>query len=173
MPISKPLILSCSPRQGGNSDTLAHHFAKGFASYEGTPSPSTETLYLRDYAIKPCVACYACERHPSGACIFDKKDDSTSLFERLLTAPALYNSAYFFLPPPSTPKSLLDRGQSYWLRRLENDPFLTTLPKRPAWLSLIAGRKRGDKLFEGSKASIRFFYTSSILIANARKFSWL
>lgn len=55
-----PLILACSPRPGGNSDTAAAIFAAAFAEAGGLPPQS---LFLRDYPVLPCVACDACAVH--------------------------------------------------------------------------------------------------------------
>ncbi|MDR3175873.1 MAG: NAD(P)H-dependent oxidoreductase [Desulfovibrio sp.] len=63
------LVLSCSPRAGGNSDTAARLFSEGCAQglrnrlededREG-PEKSPPVFFLRDFAVKPCIACDAC-----------------------------------------------------------------------------------------------------------------
>ncbi len=181
------LALACSPRAGGNSDTLATAFAQGFtAGFTGgdtgglpvdgsMPSAlSIQIEHLRNYAIRPCIACYACEpdtvTKESKPCPLgrgsqfgpfeqsDKADGAEHLFHMLMQAPALYMTApIFFYHVPAHLKAFIDRGQSYWLRRMAGDAELCALPPRPAWVSLVAARKRGDKLFEGSLVSLRFF----------------
>lgn len=183
---SYAVALACSPRVGGNSDTLAKSFAHGFndglkgldgQNHAGHANKLTrmDIVYLRDYAIKPCIACYACQPKEGKAlslseqeepatlyppCPLQKthQDQSADLFHILLYAPALYISApIFFYHLPAHLKAFMDRGQSYWLHRMAHDPLLCSLPQRPAWISLIAGRKKGEKLFEGSMVSLRFF----------------
>jgi multimeric flavodoxin WrbA len=71
------LVLSCSPRVGGNSDTAAGLFCSAFAQggeearpFGGVPATGADapkhggarTLFLRDYAVSPCTACDACGR---------------------------------------------------------------------------------------------------------------
>ena len=59
-PVMKVLIISSSPRKGGNSDVLCDQFAKGAAEagYE------VEKVNLREKRLSPCRACYACmENH--------------------------------------------------------------------------------------------------------------
>ncbi|MDR1686285.1 MAG: NAD(P)H-dependent oxidoreductase [Desulfovibrio sp.] len=74
------LVLSCSPRPGGNSDTAARIFCRAFAQgrretlYPGdVPEADTDAsecnarvLFLRDYAVSPCTACDACARAARG-----------------------------------------------------------------------------------------------------------
>lgn len=156
--LSSALALACSPRVGGNSDTLATAFAQGFEN-------SMRIEYVRNYAIKPCIACYACEQdkrtkicRPCPLGRDGKQDQAEQLFHMLMHAPALYMSVpIFFYHVPAQLKAFMDRGQSYWLRRMAEDAAICALPARPAWLSLVAARERGQKLFEGSIVSLRFF----------------
>lgn len=52
----KVLIISSSPRKGGNSETLATAFAKG-AREAGN---QVETVYLREKQVGLCKGCLAC-----------------------------------------------------------------------------------------------------------------
>ena len=52
----KVLIISSSPRKGGNSETLAAAFAKG-ALEAGN---EVETVYLREKQYGFCKGCFAC-----------------------------------------------------------------------------------------------------------------
>lgn len=160
------LALACSPRVGGNSDTLAMAFSQGFDQSLGHNFEQAMRIeYLRNYAIKPCIACYACEQDKETKqykpCPLGRDtnfDQAEQLFHMLMHAPALYMSApIFFYHLPAHLKAFIDRGQSYWLRRMAEDAELASLPVRPAWLNLVAARPRGQKLFEGSIVSLRFF----------------
>ena len=53
----KVLVLSASPRKGGNSDLLCDQFMLGArdAGYQA------EKIFLRDKKINYCVGCYACK----------------------------------------------------------------------------------------------------------------
>jgi len=52
----KVLVISASPRKGGNSDMLCDRFILG-AKGAGN---NTEKIFLRDKEINYCVACYGC-----------------------------------------------------------------------------------------------------------------
>ena len=54
----KVLILSSSPRKGGNAETLAAAFAKG-AQEAGN---QVETVYLRERQYGFCKGCLACQK---------------------------------------------------------------------------------------------------------------
>ena len=53
------LILSSSPRRGGNSDTLCDEFMRG-AIESGN---QVEKIFLRDKNIHPCTGCSVCSRY--------------------------------------------------------------------------------------------------------------
>jgi len=53
----KVLIVSASPRKGGNSDLLCDQFMRG--AKEG--GNQAEKIFLRDKRINHCVACGACQ----------------------------------------------------------------------------------------------------------------
>lgn len=61
----KILVLTGSPRKGGNSDLLAEAFIKG-AMAKGHETTKFECGYK---SIKPCIACNACYTR-TGACVF-------------------------------------------------------------------------------------------------------
>ena len=55
----KVLILSSSPRLGGNSDTLCNEFMRG-AIESGNEA---ENVFLRDKTIHYCTGCSTCSLH--------------------------------------------------------------------------------------------------------------
>ena len=59
----KVLIISSSPRKGGNSETLAAAFAEGAQA----AGHQAETVYLREKQIGYCKGCFAC--HELGHCV--------------------------------------------------------------------------------------------------------
>lgn len=54
----KILALMGSPRKGSNTDILIDKILEGAKTNEHT----SEKLYLYDYDIKPCIACYGCTK---------------------------------------------------------------------------------------------------------------
>lgn len=150
-----PFILSASPRPGGNSDRAAALFARGVAEVAGARPRVT---LLRRFEVRPCLACYRCRHDPGGRCFLGGMDDSGALFGMLMRAPYLFLSApIFFYHLPAQLKALVDRGQSYWLRAEAGDPELASLPERPAHVCLAAGRRQGDRLFEGGLLTLKYF----------------
>ena len=64
--MKKVLIISASPRKGGNSDLLCDEFARGAAE----AGHEVEKIRLAEKKIDYCIGCYACRtvgkcfRHP-------------------------------------------------------------------------------------------------------------
>ena len=86
----KVLIVSSSPRKGGNSDVLCDQFAKGAAE----AGHEVEKVNLREKTLSPCRACYACmENH---VCAI--KDDMAEIFSKLVAADVivLASPVYFY-----------------------------------------------------------------------------
>lgn len=152
---SLPLVISASPRPDGNSDRAAALFAAGAGQAAGAEVP---VLALRKHPVEPCTGCSFCERAPSRRCRFHDRDDAEALFETLAAAPSLFIAApiYFYhLPAPF--KAWIDRSQSWWLRLRDGDERLAALPPRPVRICLVAGRKQGARLFEGSLLTLKYF----------------
>lgn len=68
----KVLIISASPRTGGNSDLLCDQFKKGAEETGNT----VEKVQLQKQKIGGCLACYGCRG--TGACV--QKDDMEELY---------------------------------------------------------------------------------------------
>ena len=153
------LVLAASPRRG-NSEYAAGLLAAGLRE----AGLSVDTLSLREHTVAPCTACGLCDRLP-GECSLDEKrsgrrDDAAAIFERLRAAHGLIVAApvYFYgLPAPF--KALVDRSQRYWKESTTDggEPILPSVPLRPAYALLPAGRVRGERLFDGSLLSLRPF----------------
>ena len=86
----KVLIVSSSPRKGGNSDVLCDQFAKGAAA----AGHEVESVSLREKRLSPCRACYTCmENH-----ICAINDDMAEIFPKLVAADVivLASPVYFY-----------------------------------------------------------------------------
>ncbi len=152
-------ILACSPRAHGNTDAMAHAFAQGVRSAGG----EADILYLREYSTLPCSACYACRDHAHGACILSQHDECTSLYTTLGAAPLIFLAApIFFYHLPAQLKAFIDRAHASWVQQekstatREHNAHKTSLT--PVFVGLVAGKARGDKLFEGSMLTLRYFF---------------
>ena len=69
------LIISTSPRKGGNSDTLAEEFAKG-AREAGN---QVEKIELYDKTIGFCKGCLACQKTLRCVIHEDRKSNTSEL----------------------------------------------------------------------------------------------
>ncbi len=96
------LIISASPRKGGNSETLCRQFAKG-ARDAGN---QVEILRLAEMNIEYCSACYACKK--LGHCV--KKDDMETVLEKMRKSDVivLATPVYFYTMNAQL-KTMIDR----------------------------------------------------------------
>ncbi len=76
------LLISASPRKGGNSDLLCDEFARG-ATETGH---AAEKIRLSEQTINYCTGCCACIGK-QGACV--QKDDMNGIFKKVLAADVL------------------------------------------------------------------------------------
>jgi len=149
-----PAVFSCSPRAGGNSDHSAECFSAGIRQAKGR----CHVFYLRQFNVHPCMGCLRCSWDPHGDCFLTDMDQSAPLFQLLLSAPLLFLSApIYFYHLPAQFKIWIDRSQSYYLRREQGDSALLNLPKRPVVINLVAGRQKGEKLFDGAMLTLKYF----------------
>lgn len=120
------LIISGSPRKGGNTELLVDAFAKGAAAHH-----HVEIVSVRDYKVNPCLGCNACanERYESllsdgrmqpsvaegNACfktngVCAQKDDMTILYEKMSQADMLViASPVYFYGISAQLKAVIDR----------------------------------------------------------------
>lgn len=103
------LILSGSPRKGGNSDLLCDQFAKG-AEVAGH---SVEKIRVSEKKIAPCSACYYC-RQSGGECAH--KDDMGEVLQKMIDADVIVlASPVYFYSIDAQLKAVIDRTVARWL----------------------------------------------------------
>lgn len=96
------LIISASPRKGGNSDTLCDQFGKG-AEEAGN---QVEKLRLAELNIDYCSACYACKK--IGHCV--KQDDMTQVVEKMRAVDVIVLATpVYFYTMNAQMKTMIDR----------------------------------------------------------------
>lgn len=148
------LVLSCSPRKAGNSDSAAELVGREFAARR--PGLSLSVRRLSDIDIRACTACDYCAAHP-GRCSMAGLDETNRLLSALcepspeLPVSVIVSPIHFYHLPARL-KALLDRSQYSWhLPPGEK-------PGRDAKLAvvLLAARRRGARLFEGSLLTLRY-----------------
>ena len=97
------LIISSSPRKGGNSETLAASFAKG----AGEVGHKVETVYLREKNYGFCKGCLACLK--VGHCVIG--DDAVEIAARMHDADVLvFATPVYYYSVSGQLKTMLDRA---------------------------------------------------------------
>lgn len=105
----KVLILSGSPRKGGNSDLLCDRFAAGVSD----AGHSVEKIRIAEKDVHPCIACYHC-RDNGGECVF--RDDMAGILQKMIDADVLVlASPVYFYSVCAQLKSVIDRTVARWL----------------------------------------------------------
>jgi len=105
----KVLILSGSPRKGGNSDALCDQFAKG-AIDSGN---QVEKIRVSEKKIGFCHGCYYCQDH-GGECV--QKDDMAQVLQKMIDADVIVlASPVYFYSIDAQLKTLIDRTVARWL----------------------------------------------------------
>lgn len=96
------LIISTSLRKDGNSESLAHEFAKG-AKEAGN---NVEEISLVNKRIGYCIGCLACQK--TGNCVIN--DDMNTIVDKMLTADVIaFATPVYFYEMCGQMKTLLDR----------------------------------------------------------------
>ena len=99
----KVLMISTSPRKGGNSDVLADEFARG-AREAGN---HVEKVALYDQAVGFCKGCLACQS--TGRCVIH--DDANAIVEKMLTADVIvFATPIYYYEMCGQMKTMLDRS---------------------------------------------------------------
>ena len=115
--MKKVLIISGSPRKGGNSDMLCDQFMKGAISAGHT----VEKIRLAEKKIGFCLGCGACNQ--THRCI--QKDDMTELLDKMVMADVIVLATpVYFYTMNGQMKTFIDRcvpryteikGKDFWL----------------------------------------------------------
>ena len=116
--MKKVLILSASPRLGGNSDFLCDEFMRGAESV----GHQVEKINLRKKKLNYCTACYFCRDH-QGQCAI--KDDVPQIIDSMIDADVVVLSTpvYFYCMNAQL-KTVIDRSVMKWLEIKNKDFYL-------------------------------------------------
>ena len=105
----KVLILSGSPRNGGNSDILCDEFLRGAREAGNT----VEKIRVAAKKVHPCSGCYYCREH-GGQCAH--KDDMADILQKMIDADVLVlASPVYFYSIGAQLKAVIDRTVARWL----------------------------------------------------------
>ncbi len=106
--MKKVLILSGSPRKGGNSDLLCNEFMYG-AIKSGN---EVTKINICEKNIAPCLACYTCKG--TGKCAI--KDDMAEILQAMIDTDVLVlASPVYFYSIDAQLKAVIDRTVARWL----------------------------------------------------------
>lgn len=96
------VIISSSPRKGGNSDTMADEFLRGAVEAGNT----VEKINIRDIELKFCIGCLSCQR--TGKCVL--RDDMNALYDTVQRADILvFATPVYYYGMTGQLKTFLDR----------------------------------------------------------------
>ena len=97
------LILSGSPRKGGNTDLLVEAFVKG-----ASQKHHVEVVSVRNYKVNPCMGCNVCFMSKDNTCT--QKDDMQIFYEKMAHADMLViASPVYFYGLSAQLKAVIDR----------------------------------------------------------------
>lgn len=109
------LIISSSPRKGGNSDTLCDEFAKGAMAAGHT----VERVFLKDKKINYCTGCGLCTEQ-KGVC--SQKDDMAEIGNMIIHANVIvFATPIYFYTMAGQMKTLIDRCCAYYTEITDKD----------------------------------------------------
>jgi len=132
------LILSASPRKGGNSDLLCDEFLRGARD----AGHRAEKIFLGDRKIGHCTGCGACGK--SRACV--QKDDMAAILEKMVRADAIaLATPVYFYSMAAQLKALIDRTVPRYMEISGKDFYyiLTAADGDPAMLDRTVEALRG------------------------------
>mgnify|MGYP000802091376 CR=1 FL=1 len=130
----KVLILSGSPRKGGNSDILCDEFLRGARE----AGHQLEKVRPTEKKIAPCLGCYYCASH-GGECV--RRDDMADLLQQMIDADVIVlASPVYFYSINAQLKAVIDRFQRYFEARFARGIRPAIATHRDAVLLLTMGR---------------------------------
>ena len=135
----KVLILSGSPRKGGNSDILCDEFLRGAQD----AGHKAEKIRIAEKKAAPCSGCYYCSTH-GGACVH--KDDMADILQKMIDADVIVlASPVYFYSISAQLKTVIDRTVARWLEVKDKEfYYITTMADEEKASADLNGRGRGD-----------------------------
>lgn len=148
--MKKVLIISTSPRKGGNSDTLAEQFAKG-ALEAGN---DVEEISLADKNIGFCKGCLACQKMKR--CVI--RDDADAIEQKMEQADILvFATPIYYYEMCGQMKTMLDRGNPLYVAdyKFTDVYFIATAAEDGdhVWSRAVSGLEGWIECFERAHLS--------------------
>ena len=112
----KVLVISASPRKGGNSDILCDEFIRG-AKDAGN---ETEKIFLKDKKINYCTGCGFCNTNDYTEC--SQKDDMAEILDKMVEADVIVMATpVYFYTMNGQMKTFIDRCCSRYTHITDKD----------------------------------------------------
>lgn len=122
----KVLIISSSPRKGGNSDILCDKFMQGVLEN----GHEAEKIFLRDKKINYCTGCGFCNTNGYSAC--SQKDDMEEIIEKMIQADVIVMATpVYFYTMCAQMKVLIDRCCSRYTKILNKEFYFIATAAEP------------------------------------------
>jgi multimeric flavodoxin WrbA len=147
----KVLALYGSPRRQGNTAQLLEKAVEGVREQGG----EVEEILLSDLNMGPCREIYGCKK--DGRCVI--QDDFQPLYDQIDTCDGIMlASPIFFYGVSAQTKTMMDRCQSFWVRKnwVEKRSGKDKFKRKGLFIS--AGATHGKKLFDGALLTVRYFF---------------
>ncbi|MGL4410935.1 MAG: flavodoxin family protein [Bacteroidales bacterium] len=101
--MKKVVILSSSPRRGGNSDTICDEFYRG----ANDVGHKVDKIFLRDKQVNFCTGCGACSSYGKPC---PQKDDMPEVLQRIIDADVVVMATpVYFYTMSAQMKTVIDR----------------------------------------------------------------
>jgi multimeric flavodoxin WrbA len=144
----KVLVLSASPRKGGNSDLLCDQFMLGVKE----AGNQVEKIFLKDKKINYCRACDTC-KYNGGDCV--QQDDMAEILDKMIAADVIVMATpVYFYTMNGQMKTLIDRTYSRYLAISNKEIyFIATAanPRKQAMERTIEGFRGFTSCLNGAK----------------------
>jgi multimeric flavodoxin WrbA len=150
--VSRVLAVYGSPRRKGNTSILLNRSVQGALD----AGAQVEKVILTDLKMSPCLEIYGCKE--TGRCVI--QDDFQNVYDQLLACDGLMlASPIFFYAVSASTKILMDRCQSFWVKKhwIDKVQYGQWEPKRKG-LFISAGATKGKKLFDGTLLTVKYFF---------------
>ena len=135
----KVVILSASPRKGGNSDLLCDQFLRG-AEEAGNQA---EKIFLRDKKINYCTGCGTCFNEGKG-CI--QKDDMATILQKMVEADVIVMATpVYFYSMNGQMKTFIDRTCPRYTEISDKDMYFIMT-------AAVTGKEALGRTLEGFRA---------------------
>jgi multimeric flavodoxin WrbA len=143
-----------SPRRRGNSDTLALEFLRGteICGVEHT------LIVPTDLGLSPCDGQNRCLK--TGLCSIE--DGMNEVYNEILQAPCLLIATpVYFMGPPGSLKSFIDRFQAVWARSAVLRAFNPDTPERRArhrcFAILVGATETNMRMYQPTRSILKAF----------------